>query len=65
MDNVSHMASFRSSLEKLNLQLVSNIELFPTHTRVELSVLGIGKKVMKDVVTYGGGILKNDEILFL
>ena len=27
--------------------------------------LGIGKKVMKDVVTYGGGILKNDEILFL
>jgi hypothetical protein len=34
----------------LNLQPISNIELFPTHTESELGVLGIAEKLAKDVV---------------
>ena len=47
------MAAFRSSLkiiEKLNLQPVSNIELFPIHAELELGVLGIARKLVKDVI---------------
>jgi hypothetical protein len=53
MGNVSHMAACKSSskiTEKLNLQPVSNIELFLTHTESELGVLGIAGKLAKDVV---------------
>jgi hypothetical protein len=44
MDDVSHMAASRNPskyIRKLNLQPVSNIELFLTHTKLELEVLGV------------------------
>jgi hypothetical protein len=51
--NVGHMATFGSSSEnkeKSNLQPVSNIELFRTHKESELGVLGVAKKLVKDVL---------------
>jgi hypothetical protein len=48
MDNASRSSS--KFIEKLNLQPVSNIELFLTHTKSELDVLGIARKLMKDVI---------------
>jgi hypothetical protein len=53
MGNVSHMATSRSSskiTKKLNLQPISNTELFPTHKKLELDVLGFAKKLVKDVI---------------
>ena len=37
-------------LKNLNFQPILNIELFLTHTKPELGVLGIAKKLVKDVV---------------
>jgi hypothetical protein len=34
----------------LNLQYVSNIKLFPSHTKLALGVLGVARKLVKDVV---------------
>jgi hypothetical protein len=53
MGNFSHMAAsrnFSKNTRKVNFQPVSNIELFPTHMELELSILGIARKLMKDVV---------------
>jgi hypothetical protein len=36
--------------KKLNLQPISNTELFPTHKKLELDVLGFAKKLVKDVI---------------
>jgi hypothetical protein len=35
---------------KLDLQLVTNIELFSTHIESELGMLGVAGKLVKDVV---------------
>ena len=53
LGNVSHVApSMCSSKNTINLSLhpVSNIELFPTHMELELDVLGVARKLVKDVV---------------
>jgi hypothetical protein len=53
MGNASHMAPSTSSsknIEKLNLQPISNIELFLTHIELELGIFGIARKLVKDVV---------------
>jgi hypothetical protein len=53
MDDVSQMDAFRrSSKDKgnLNLHLVSNVKLFPTHMDLEFGIRGIAKKLVKDVV---------------
>jgi hypothetical protein len=53
MGNVGHMVASRSSskiTKKLNLQPILNIELFSTLIESELGVLGIVKKLAKDVV---------------
>jgi hypothetical protein len=34
----------------LNLLLVSNIKLFPTHTKSKLGMLGVVEKFVEDVV---------------
>jgi hypothetical protein len=46
------MVASRSSsknTQTLNFQPISNIELFPTHTELELGMLGIAGKLAKDV----------------
>jgi hypothetical protein len=35
---------------KLSLYPILNIELFPTHTELELGVLGVAGKLVKDVI---------------
>jgi hypothetical protein len=47
------MAAFRTSSKytrKLNLRPISNIESFPTHMELELGVLGVARKIVRDVV---------------
>jgi hypothetical protein len=34
----------------LSLQPILNIGLFPTHTELELGMLGVARKLVKDVV---------------
>jgi hypothetical protein len=53
LGNVIFMAPFRSSskiIRNLNLEPVSNIEIFPTRTKLELSVLCVTGKLVKDVI---------------
>jgi hypothetical protein len=63
------MAASKSSskiTKKLNLQPVSNIELFPTHTESKLGVLGIAEKLAKDVVhLLRRNFEKNNYLFFL
>jgi hypothetical protein len=42
--------SFSIITRKLSLQPILNIGLFPTHTKLELGVLGVAEKLAKDVV---------------
>jgi hypothetical protein len=47
------MATSKSSSKitrKLNLQLNSNIELFPTHMELKLAMLDVDRKLVKDIV---------------
>ena len=53
LDNVSYMATSRSSLKitkKNEFATRLNIELFPTHMELELDMLGVAKKLVKNVV---------------
>jgi hypothetical protein len=53
MGNVGHMAASRNSTKNtknLNFQPVSYIGLFFTHIELELGMLGIAKKLLKDVI---------------
>jgi hypothetical protein len=45
-----YLGAPKKNTYKLNFQPVSNIELFPIQTELELGVLGIAKKLVKDVV---------------
>jgi hypothetical protein len=42
--------SYSKKTRKLNLQSVLNIELFWTHTKTKLGVLGVARKLVKDDV---------------
>jgi hypothetical protein len=62
------LAVFRSSqkiIRKLNLQLVSNIEKFATHTDLELGMLGIFGKLEKNGVHLWRGQGESDHTLVL
>jgi hypothetical protein len=51
--NVNHVATSRSSSKntrKSNVQPIWNIELFRTHIGLELGMVGVAKKLVKDVV---------------
>jgi hypothetical protein len=61
LGNVSYIVAFRGSSKntrKLHLHPILNIELFPTHIKLELDVLGVVRKIVKMEFNYGGGILK-------
>jgi hypothetical protein len=42
--------SSSKTTRKLNLQPISNIELFPAHVELELGMLGVAGKLVKDVI---------------
>jgi hypothetical protein len=44
INNMTASRSFSKISGKLNLQLVSNIEFFPTHIGLKLGVLGVVRK---------------------
>jgi hypothetical protein len=48
--------SFPKITKNLDLQTVLNIELFPTHMKSKLVVLGVAGKLIEDVVHWGGWI---------
>jgi hypothetical protein len=52
LGNVSYMAASRSSKKtrKLTLYPILNIVLFSTHTELELGMLGVARKLAKDIV---------------
>jgi hypothetical protein len=43
------MISFRSYSKKFSFQPISNIELFTIHAKEKLGMLGVPKKLVKDV----------------
>jgi hypothetical protein len=45
-----HLGAPQKMQKNLNFQPILNIELFLTHTKSELGVLGIAKKLVKNVV---------------